>query len=54
MKYYTISYKNAEGNSEYVRVVASRLSKAVEFAISKGAADDTIDYVSTNEVDVIE
>ena len=51
---YSISWKNAEGRTEYAKVVAKGVIKAIDFALTKGATYETIDYVNADEVEVIE
>lgn len=54
MKMYSISWKDAENNIKYVKVVASNVQKAIDYALSKGATLESIDYLNTDSVDVIE
>lgn len=54
MRMYTISWKDAENNNKYVKVVTTNVLKAIEFAVSKGATLESIDYLNTAAVDVIE
>lgn len=51
---YTISWKDAEGNNKYAKVVTTNVQKAIDFAVSKGATLESINYLSTDEVDVVE
>ncbi len=54
MRMYTISWKDAEGNNKYAKVVTTNVLKAIDFAVSKGATVESIDYLNTDAVDVIE
>lgn len=54
MKMYTISWEDAENNNKYAKVVTTNVQKAIDFAVSKGATLEGINYLNTDAVDVIE
>lgn len=54
MRMYAISWKDAENNTKYEKVVTTNVQKAIDFAVSKGATLESIDYLTTDSVEVIE
>ena len=54
MRMYSVYWKDEENNNKYAKVVTTNVQKAIDFAVSKGATLEGIDYVSTDAVDVVE
>lgn len=54
MRMYTICWKDAENNTQFAKVVTTNVQKAIDYALSKGATVESIDYLNTDSVDVIE